>query len=78
MQKIQKSESKKREGKNYQVAGPSELFFVDLNGRVILVGSHCFEAERMGWGEEKRIFLFFGGGRGEEDRGVEGPRGGTH
>lgn len=69
---------KMRGGENYQVASPSEFFFVDLNGRLILIRrSHCYEAE---WLVRKREFscIFGGGRRGEEDRGVEGPRGGTH
>ncbi|MBZ6433792.1 MAG: hypothetical protein LBE64_22915, partial [Acinetobacter pittii] len=61
--KMQKSKVKNNEMENYQVASPSELFFVDLNGRIILIGSHCLLEAEESW-KEKRILLFFRGRRG--------------
>lgn len=78
--KSQKVKNERNEmGGNYQVTSPSELFFVDLNGRIILIRSHCYEAE---WLVRKENFLVSRGGEEggkKTGRGVEGPRGGvTH
>lgn len=67
--KMTKSKGKMRGGGDYQVTSPSELFFVDLNGRIILIRSHCYEAE---WLVRKENFLVFRGG----EKGGRGPGGG--
>lgn len=73
MQKSRVKSKKRKKWENYQVASASELFFVDLNGRIILIRSHCYFGSR-GELEEKENFVIFrgegggkrtGGGRAE-------------